>query len=489
MLSAISCIAIYQEKTGMDKLEEKQTEEYRLLEAKTLEGELMQAITNVWRERTSHRKGFSLTLEVMLRRPMKGGENMQSTAVQMKTRTAQEIKKEAPVTSKSNDDSAEFVDPFLQIIMNLLAQTQDQSTQQSGTSVTAGPEQLSELVTLLPSSPTGMAVLQNMLLSSGSSSDADTDSANTATAITAALMNMQAEPEISTESSLSVPSANYEQTAQRTNLSDLLNLFGKSANNSGNIAVSADALTQMTDLLGISSKDEMQALFKNAGITVVYDGLGTTQSGLSEAVVTAKQMLSDYLSQQPGDQEDIDVDKLQNELAKTDAATPFELQFKSAGNAADSKVLEQVTDGIKQNISLGKSEFVIKLKPEALGEITVKLVEEAGKTTLSITTASAQTAKLINNDIDALRKAVAPMNVEVHYAVTSSNETAGGSMQQFNMSGQQFAEQQFAGQQSILQMSQAVSGKTDSQTVDDMYESSQPAQLKFISGDRLDAYI
>ena len=39
-------LAIYQEKTGMDKLEEKQTEEYRLLEAKAIEGEVMQAIAN-----------------------------------------------------------------------------------------------------------------------------------------------------------------------------------------------------------------------------------------------------------------------------------------------------------------------------------------------------------------------------------------------------------------------------------------------------------
>lgn len=39
-------LAIYQEKTGMDKLEEKQAEEYRLLEAKAGENEITQAITN-----------------------------------------------------------------------------------------------------------------------------------------------------------------------------------------------------------------------------------------------------------------------------------------------------------------------------------------------------------------------------------------------------------------------------------------------------------
>ena len=39
-------LSIYQEKTGMDKLEEKQLEEYRLLEARALESEVMQGINN-----------------------------------------------------------------------------------------------------------------------------------------------------------------------------------------------------------------------------------------------------------------------------------------------------------------------------------------------------------------------------------------------------------------------------------------------------------
>lgn len=39
-------ITVYQEKTGMDKLEEKQVEEYRLLEAKSAENEIMQVISN-----------------------------------------------------------------------------------------------------------------------------------------------------------------------------------------------------------------------------------------------------------------------------------------------------------------------------------------------------------------------------------------------------------------------------------------------------------
>gem|GEM_PF-1669637 len=39
-------VEVYQEKTGMDKLEEKQEEEYRLLEAKSAEIEIMQVCSN-----------------------------------------------------------------------------------------------------------------------------------------------------------------------------------------------------------------------------------------------------------------------------------------------------------------------------------------------------------------------------------------------------------------------------------------------------------
>ena len=199
-------------------------------------------------------------------------------------------------------------------------------------------------------------------------------------------------------------------------------------------------------------------------------------------------MLSNYLPQQT-EQDDIDVDKLQNEIAKLDSRTPFEFNLKAVSETSDANTLDQITDGIKQNISIGKSEFSIKLTPETLGEITVKLVEEAGKTTLTITTANEQAAKLINKDLDALREAVAPMNVEVRYAVVSTNESAGGSMQQYNMTGQQFAGQQFAGQQSFLQMTQTASGQSENQASDDIYASSQAAQMMALSSNRLDAYI
>lgn len=106
----------------------------------------------------------------------------------------------------------------------------------------------------------------------------------------------------------------------------------------------------------------------------------------------------------------------------------------------EATVLEQLKDAIPARLSEGKNEFTMRLKPEKLGEITVKLVEESGKMTLRITAASEQTARAINSDLSALREAVRPLQVEVHEAATqTSGEQA--SMQQFSFSGQ-FANRQ-----------------------------------------------
>ena len=411
----------------------------------------------------------------------------------MKARTPQRIDKESSGAVKKSEGNAELMDPFLQIIMSLLPQLEEQSLQPNDSASGTGAVEPSELAALFQSYPGGLAALQNLLNGDPSASTALNSAKSTNTA---ALMNLLAQSETQ-EGAINIPTDNViganvtpsGYTEKATDISGLLNLVGKGADNAGNVAISSGALTQLTDLLGLSSKNEMQTLLKNVGIEVTEDAVGSAQSGTSESVIKAKELLSEYLQQQQSDKDEIDVDKLQNELSKTDKMAPFEIRFKSAGNAADAKVLDQITDGIKQNISLGKSEFTIKLKPENLGEITVKLVEEAGKTTLTITAAKAQTAKLINDDLDALRAAVAPMKVEVRDAVVSTNETANGSMQQFNMTGQQFAGQQFAGHQSFLQMSQAASRQAGNQTADDIYESSQAAQLKFQSSDRLDAYI
>lgn len=107
-------------------------------------------------------------------------------------------------------------------------------------------------------------------------------------------------------------------------------------------------------------------------------------------------------------------------------------------------IAEQITDGVKANISLEKSEFTVKLNPEELGELTLKLIEENGKMVLDITAASEKTARLLNGDIAALRESVGSMNIEVREVTVSAPEEIQEQNAQFNMTSQQFSDQQRA---------------------------------------------
>jgi len=114
----------------------------------------------------------------------------------------------------------------------------------------------------------------------------------------------------------------------------------------------------------------------------------------------------------------------------------------SEATARDYGIAEQIRTGLAQRLGEGKNEFTMKLRPEKLGEITVKLIEESGKMTLRIEAARSETARLINSDLTALKEAVGPMQVEVHEAVTALPEPSQQLFYQFGAGGQQFANNQ-----------------------------------------------
>lgn len=137
----------------------------------------------------------------------------------------------------------------------------------------------------------------------------------------------------------------------------------------------------------------------------------------------------------------VDVDALQTHAQ---SARPL---MDAASLKAANQTLPQATDlsaqikkGVAENLLNGKQEFVIKLKPEGLGEITVKLTEKAGEaTTLHLLTDNADTARLINSDLGTLKEAMRPLQVVVESA--QSQQTGSGTQQQ--AAQQQTAQQQF----------------------------------------------
>lgn len=116
-----------------------------------------------------------------------------------------------------------------------------------------------------------------------------------------------------------------------------------------------------------------------------------------------------------------DVEQLQNDV-NNGKFSPTAQADKIDGKTTDVQdVMTQVKTGIKENLVQGKNEFVVKLKPDGLGEITVKMVETDSKIALSIVTSSPQVAKLINGELAGLRETLRPFNAEVHEVVSQAD--------------------------------------------------------------------
>ncbi len=107
---------------------------------------------------------------------------------------------------------------------------------------------------------------------------------------------------------------------------------------------------------------------------------------------------------------------------------------------------EQMYKGISENLERGRSEFTVKLRPEGLGEILVKLVsDEGGKAVLSLVASSEKTAELLNRDLASLQTSLNQHNVEIENNSVKTAETvmhAETAFDQYNERRQDEAQQQ-----------------------------------------------
>ena len=397
--------------------------------------------------------------------------------------------------AKKNQQDASLTDPFLQIIMSMIGQSGlTAPTAESGdtSSLTdafgtlgntgvnglltgGGTNSTNVLMSLLGSSASGFSALQTLGQNSG---DVSQDT------LTQLLGLLTQSPD----------AANGSDTVQTL----LQQLAG--------VSQSDTAATQLTALLSgqnsttanldpaILSQLNAQAAV-NAASTDENAGdesLLSQQQSYSRTIARAKELLTKTASSDT--EESQSADKLHSSLGASKTVTPFELQLQNAAKTESAPLTQQLTEGLKSNLSLGKSEFTMSLKPESLGEITVKLTEEAGRSVLTITTASAATAKLLNSDLDALKAAMAPLNVRVNEAVTQTAAPQQSGSQLFDMAGQQFAGQQQQ-QQFAQQFAARQNGSYNSagrQTGDETLYTAQAAAdstARTYVGNGLNAYV
>lgn len=157
----------------------------------------------------------------------------------------------------------------------------------------------------------------------------------------------------------------------------------------------------------------------------------------------------------------IDVDELQKKVDAGEYLAQTQLQrqpvqteqinteqYSLPENVEPKDVFSQIKTAADTHAAQNDSDFVIKLRPEGLGEITVKLVSQDGRTTLSLSASDANVQKLLGGEINTLREIMRPYNVEVAQ-VEQSNSAVYADLQQ-QLQQQQSSQQQSGNQHSRM---------------------------------------
>lgn len=222
------------------------------------------------------------------------------------------------------------------------------------------------------------------------------------------------------------------------------------------------------------------------------DPMEGLQDSFLRNVRAARQLLSNAKS---GKEEapQIDIDKLQNDVASNRYNPLASLENRIAhadfNEPKAPEVDQQIQQGITENLLKGQKEFVIKLRPEGLGEVTVKLLERPGQASiLSLVTSSTEAAKLINQKLSVLQEAMRPLQVQVNMAEPDHYvEASQAGSQAYNEHSFLADEQNQQEQNQKNQRSGKSAGKVFSLTGDMTIEEADEQEL--LAADGLDTYI
>ncbi len=236
---------------------------------------------------------------------------------------------------------------------------------------------------------------------------------------------------LSTNENSSVVNFSSEFSAQM--LSSLLNTQTQSDTKSSFIdfLLSKGLTLENINQLNLGSTSTSSST-QNSDFSSFYSG----ESNFLKAVDLSKKVLSDT------DSADYNTD-LAAIISNLNSSTKSEAVTGIESFSENSMLLTQIENGVKENIKANISEFTLKLYPESLGEITVKIINEDGVKSLEIIAASAKTAMLINDEIPALKDALLGMQIEVKNAVEASSQSSSSNMQNFNFSSNDFTGRQW----------------------------------------------
>ncbi len=203
----------------------------------------------------------------------------------------------------------------------------------------------------------------------------------------------------------------------------------KAFETSENVKANADRPTipePKSDLAGTFEKTETAditkaAVNREAG-EVKSEAIKAAKAQGLERVVPAKTQTADEQQQNFAD---VSAKHLHEALQSSEMVAESSAPQESAEAYRSRPAYVQVADGVEKAISAGKEEFTMQLKPEGLGEISVKLVREGAKVTISIAAANPETHRMLLSQVDGLVKALGMSNINVDGVQVQNAATAG----------------------------------------------------------------
>lgn len=172
----------------------------------------------------------------------------------------------------------------------------------------------------------------------------------------------------------------------------------------------------------------------------------TVQANFKSAVKQAKTLLDQTKQEQKTS--NVDVDKLQEQaqnvkfaggMRYVDSTQQMGMSEKELQNSIASQVKTGIVENLNNLKGVSKNEFVIKLRPEGLGEITVTMAQTGKDIMLNIITQKSETQRLLNAEIMQLKEALKPYNAQIEQVSAKTDVSYGsfsnGSEQFFGRNG------------------------------------------------------
>lgn len=214
---------------------------------------------------------------------------------------------------------------------------------------------------------------------------------------------------------------------------------------------------------------------------------GQTQSAdpevsFQQAVQTAKaQLAAEAEGTEAAPKTDVDIDTLQQQVDEgvhmRNPQFAIQVPDQPMEEAPAAPVSTQLAQGIQVAMDNGDGQFTIRLLPEGLGEMEVRLTKTAEGIALNIVARNEDAQKMLAAEIDMLKQSLAPLKVVVESIVTYQDDA---------LQNQQSAFLQQQGRQHDRQETGASTG-IGGQVADE--PEADPVVIQSVASSALDTYI